>query len=183
MAYTFLKAQGHEIGKSLLEAEHLTTAANLMTVVVYSNPRKPVKLELPVDHIIASNIEGADAAEHPQINIAADKLGGDIGPQTVKNFSMLIAQAKTILWNGPMGIFEKAPFAKGTMAIAAAVAEATGRGAFSVVGGGDSVAALSKSGLTNKISHVSTGGGASLEFLGGQDLPGVEALTKAPKKA
>jgi phosphoglycerate kinase len=183
MAYTFLKAQGHEIGKSLLEAEHLTTAANLMTVVAYSNPRKPVKLELPADHVISANIEGTDAVEHPQIDIPADKLGGDIGPQTVKNFDMIIAQAKTLLWNGPMGIFEKAPFAKGTMAIAAAVAEATGRGAFTVVGGGDSVAALSQSGRANKISHVSTGGGASLEFLGGQDLPGVEALTKAPKKA
>jgi len=183
MAYTFLKAQGHEIGKSLLEAEHLTTAANLMTVVVYSNPRKPVKLELPVDHVIGSTIEGNDATALAQIDIPADRLAGDIGPQTVKNFNMSIAQAKTILWNGPMGIFEKAPFARGTMAIAAAVAEATGRGAFTVVGGGDSVAALSKSGLANKISHVSTGGGASLEFLGGQDLPGVEALTKAPKKA
>jgi 3-phosphoglycerate kinase len=121
--------------------------------------------------------------EHPQVDIPADKLAGDIGPQTIKNFSMILAQAKTVLWNGPMGIFEKESFAKGTMAIASAVAEATGRGAFTVVGGGDSVAALSKSGLTHKISHVSTGGGASLEFLGGQDLPGVEALTKAPKKA
>jgi phosphoglycerate kinase len=183
MAYTFLKAQGREIGKSLVEMEHLVTATNLMTVVVYSNPRKPVKLELPVDHVIGSNIEGTDAVAHSQIDIPADKLAGDIGPQTIKNFSMILAQAKTVLWNGPMGIFEKEPFAKGTMAIAAAVAEATGRGAFTVVGGGDSVAALSKSGLTNKILHVSTGGGASLEFLGGQDLPGVEALTKAPKKA
>jgi phosphoglycerate kinase len=183
MAYTFLKAQGREIGKSLVEIEHLVTAANLMTVVAYSNPRKPVKMELPADHVIASNLDGTDAVEHPQADIPADKLAGDIGPQTIKNFSMIIAQAKTVLWNGPMGIFEKAPFAKGTMAIAAAIAEATGRGAFTVVGGGDSVAALSKSGLTAKISHVSTGGGASLEFLGGQTLPGVEALTKAPKKA
>jgi phosphoglycerate kinase len=183
MAYTFLKAQGREIGRSLLEAEHVVMAANLMTVVAYSNPRKPVKMELPVDHIIGSNLDGTDAMEHPQTDIPADKLAGDIGPQTIKNFGMTLAQAKTVLWNGPMGVFEKAPFAKGTMAIAAAVAEATGRGAFTVVGGGDSVAALSKSGLANKISHVSTGGGASLEFLGGQALPGVEALTKAPKKA
>jgi phosphoglycerate kinase len=183
MAYTFLKAQGREIGKSLVEMEHLVTATNLMTVVVYSNPRKPVKMELPVDHVIGSSIEGTNAMEHPQVDIPADKLAGDIGPQTIKNFSMILAQAKTVLWNGPMGIFEKESFAKGTMAIASAVAEATGRGAFTVVGGGDSVAALSKSGLTHKISHVSTGGGASLEFLGGQDLPGVEALTKAPKKA
>jgi phosphoglycerate kinase len=153
--------------------EHLVTATNLMTVVAYSNPRKPVKMELLVDQVIASNLDGTDAVEHPQ---------ADIGPQTIKNFNMIIAQAKTVLWNGPMGIFEKEPFAKGTMAVAAAVAEATGRGAFTVVGGGDSVAALSKSGLTGKISHVSTGG-ALLEFLGGQTLPGVEALTKAPKKA
>jgi len=183
MAYTFLKAQGREIGKSLVEVEHLVTATNLMTVVTYSNPRKPVKMELPVDHVIGSTLDGTDAIEHPQVDIPADKLAGDIGAQTIKNFGMIIAQAKTVLWNGPIGIFEKEPFAKGTMAIAAAVAEATGRGAFTVVGGGDSVAALSKSGLTNKISHVSTGGGASLEFLGGQTLPGVEALTKAPKKA
>ena len=183
MAYTFLKAQGHEIGKSLLEAEHLGLATNLMTVADYSNPRKPVKMVFPEDHVIGSTIEGTDAMEHADVNIPTDKLGGDLGPQTIKNFSNIILQAKTILWNGPMGVFEKAPFAKGTMAIAAGVAEATGRGAFSVVGGGDSVAALAQSGLTEKISHVSTGGGASLEYLGGQDLPGVEALTKAPKKA
>ncbi|MCG3121607.1 MAG: Bifunctional PGK/TIM [bacterium] len=183
MAYTFLKAQGHEIGKSLLEAEHLNLATNLMTVAAYSNPRKPVKMVFPEDHLIGSSIEGTDAVELASVDIPADKLGGDIGPKTVQNFKTIILQAKTILWNGPMGVFEKAPFAKGTMAIAAAVAEATGRGAFSVVGGGDSVAALTQSGLTDKISHVSTGGGASLEFLGGQDLPGVEALTKAPKKA
>ena len=183
MAYTFLKAQGHAIGKSLLEAEHLNIATNLMTVAVYSNPRKPVKMMFPEDHVIGSNIEGTDAMEQAQIDIPADKLAGDIGPRTIETFRMTILQAKTILWNGPMGVFEKAPFAKGTMAIAAAVAEATERGAFSVVGGGDSVAALTQSGLTGKISHVSTGGGASLEYLGGQDLPGVEALTKAPKKA
>jgi phosphoglycerate kinase len=182
MAYTFLKAQGREIGKSLVEMEHLHLAANLMTVAEYSNPRKPVKMVLPSDHVISSSIEGADAVAHGSIDIPSDKLGGDIGARTIQDFTAIILQAKTILWNGPMGIFEKAPFAKGTMAIAAAVAEATGRGAFSVVGGGDSVAALSQAGLTNKISHVSTGGGASLEFLGGQDLPGVEALTKAPKK-
>ncbi|MDZ7292526.1 MAG: phosphoglycerate kinase [candidate division KSB1 bacterium] len=183
MAYTFLRARGHEIGKSLVEMDQLNVAANIMTVVEHSHPRKPVKLELPVDHVIASTAEGTDATVHATVDIPADKLGGDIGPQTIKNFSAIIAQAKTVFWNGPMGIFEKAPFAKGTMEIAKAVAEATGRGAFTVVGGGDSVAALSQSGLTDKISHVSTGGGASLEFLGGQDLPGVVALTKAPKKA
>lgn len=182
MAYTFLKTQGHEIGNSLVEVEKLDIARNVMKVAEYSNPRKPVKLELPVDHVIASSIEGADAMPHKNVAIPAGKLAGDIGPKTVEHYRNLILQAKTILWNGPMGVFEKEAFANGTMKIAEAVAEATAKGAFSVVGGGDSVAALGRSGLTAKISHVSTGGGASLEFLGGKDLPGVEALTKAPKK-
>lgn len=182
MAYTFLKAQGHDIGNSLVEVEKFEVALNVMKVAEFSNPRKPVKLELPVDHVIASNVEGADATPHKQTAIPAGKLAGDIGPKTVERYRNLILQAKTILWNGPMGIFEKEVFANGTMKIAEAVAEATSKGAFSVVGGGDSVSALSRSGLTSRISHVSTGGGASLEFLGGKDLPGVEALTKAPKK-
>lgn len=182
MAYTFLKAQGHEIGSSLVEVEKFEVALNVMKVAEFSNPRKPVKLELPVDHVIASSVEGADAAPLKQIAIPSGKLAGDIGPKTVERYRNLILQAKTILWNGPMGIFEKEVFANGTMKIAEAVAEATSKGAFSVVGGGDSVSALGRSGLTSKISHVSTGGGASLEFLGGKDLPGVEALTKAPKK-
>lgn len=182
MAYTFLKAQGREIGNSLLETDKLAVAQNVMRVAEYSNPRKPVKLELPSDHVIASGIDGADAVPHALIDIPAGKLAGDIGSQTLERFRTLILQAKTILWNGPMGVFERAAFAAGTMSVAQAVAEATSKGAFSVVGGGDSVAALSKSGLTDKISHVSTGGGASLEFLGGKDLPGVVALTKAPTK-
>lgn len=182
MAYTFLKAQGHEIGNSLLETDKLAVAQNVMRVAEYSNPRKPVKLELPSDHVIAASIDGADATPHGLIDIPAGKLAGDIGSQTLERFRTLILQAKTILWNGPMGVFERAAFAAGTMGVAQAVAEATSKGAFSVVGGGDSVAALSKSGLTDKISHVSTGGGASLEFLGGKDLPGVVALTKAPTK-
>lgn len=182
MAYTFLKAQGREIGNSLLETDKLAVAQNVMRVAEYSNPRKPVKLELPSDHVIASGIDGADAVPHALIDIPAGKLAGDIGSQTLERFRTLILQAKTILWNGPMGVFERAAFAAGTMGVAQAVAEATSKGVFSVVGGGDSVAALSKSGLTDKISHVSTGGGASLEFLGGKDLPGVVALTKAPTK-
>ncbi|RIK78807.1 phosphoglycerate kinase [candidate division KSB1 bacterium] len=182
MAYTFLKAQGREIGNSLLETDKLAVAQNVMRVAEYSNPRKPVRLELPSDHVIASGIDGADAVPHALIDIPAGKLAGDIGSQTLERFRTLILQAKTILWNGPMGVFERAAFAAGTMGVAQAVAEATSKGAFSVVGGGDSVAALSKSGLTDKISHVSTGGGASLEFLGGKDLPGVVALTKAPTK-
>ncbi len=182
MAYTFLKAQGHEIGKSLVEKEKIEVALNVMKVAEFSNPRKPVRLELPVDHVIASSIDGTDAMPHKSVAIPADKLAGDIGPKTIEHFRNFILQAKTILWNGPMGIFEKETFATGTMKIAEVVAEATAKGAFSVVGGGDSVAALGRSGLTSKISHVSTGGGASLEFLGGKELPGVEALTKAAKK-
>lgn len=182
MAFTFLKAKGHEIGNSLLEADKIPVAQNVMRVAEFSNPRKPVKIELPNDHVIASSIEGADATPHAMIDIPAGKLAGDIGAQTLERYRSLILQAKTILWNGPMGVFERAAFAAGTMGIAKAVAEATSKGAFSVVGGGDSVAALTKSGLTEKISHVSTGGGASLEFLGGKDLPGVVALTKAPTK-
>ncbi len=182
MAYTFLKAQGHAIGNSLLEEDKLAVAKNVLRVAEYSNPRKPVRVELPSDHIIASSLEGHDAAPCSSIDIPDGKLGGDIGPKTLERYRALISQAKTILWNGPMGIFEKAAFAAGTLGIAQAVAEATSKGAFSVVGGGDSVAALAQSGLSDKISHVSTGGGASLEFLGGRDLPGVVALTKAPTK-
>lgn len=182
MAYTFLKGRGHQIGNSLVEEDKINVALNVMKVAEYSNPRKPVKLELPVDHILASSLAGADAAPHKERDIPPGKLAGDIGPKTAEHYRAIILQAKTIFWNGPMGIFEKPPFAAGTMKIAAAVAEATGRGAFSVVGGGDSVAALARSGLMEKISHVSTGGGASLEFLGGRELPGVEALTKAAKK-
>ncbi|MDZ7267121.1 MAG: phosphoglycerate kinase [candidate division KSB1 bacterium] len=182
MAYTFLKAQGHEIGNSLLEEDKLAVAKNVLRVAEYYNPRKPLRLELPDDHIIASSLEGDDATPLATVDIPAGKLAGDIGPKTLERYRTLILQAKTILWNGPMGVFEKAAFAAGTMGIARAVAEATSKGAFSVVGGGDSVAALAQSGLTDKISHVSTGGGASLEFLGGKDLPGVVALTKAPAK-
>ncbi len=182
MAYTFLKGLGHGIGNSLVEEDKINLALNIMKVAEYSNPRKPVKLELPVDHVIAGSIEGRGAAPHQERDIPAGKMAGDIGAKTIAHYRAIILQAKTILWNGPMGVFEKESFATGTMKIAEAVAEATSRGAFSVVGGGDSVAALGRSGLTSKISHVSTGGGASLEFLGGRELPGVEALTKAPKK-
>lgn len=182
MAYTFLQAQGHEIGNSLLEEDKLAVAKNVLRVAEYHNPRKPLRVELPNDHVIASNLDGADAVPLDAVDIPAGKLAGDIGPKTLERYRALILQAKTILWNGPMGVFEKAAFAAGTMGVAQAVAEATSKGAFSVVGGGDSVAALAKSGLTDKISHVSTGGGASLEFLGGKDLPGVVALTKAPTK-
>jgi phosphoglycerate kinase len=183
MAYTFLKARGLEIGKSLLDAEHLNIAYNILQVAEYTNPRKRCRLLLPTDHIVADNINGGGIEATIDEKIPNGKLAADIGPQTASYYASIIRQAKTIFWNGPMGIFEKQPFAKGTMEIASAVADATSRGAFSVVGGGDSVAALAQSGLSGKISHVSTGGGASLEFMSGIDLPGVEALAKAPKKS
>jgi phosphoglycerate kinase len=173
MAYTFLKAQGKEVGKSLVEDDKIGLAKELLREA----ESKKVRLLLPVDHVVA---EKPDAAAHSQViagndSIPAGMMGLDIGPATVAAFSKEIAGAKTIVWNGPMGVFEVAPFAHGTMKIAQAVA--SNRGATSIVGGGDSVAAVHQSGVADKITHISTGGGASLEFLEGKKLPGVEALT------
>jgi phosphoglycerate kinase len=170
MAYTFLKAQGHEIGKSLFEADKVELATKLLEDAKARN----LKFLLPVDHVVA---EKFDANARPEIvtEIPADKLAMDIGPQTITQFSAEISQARTIVWNGPMGVFEFDHFAKGTRAIAKAVA--TTAGATSIVGGGDSVAAVHDAGVADKITHISTGGGASLEFLEGKKLPGVEALT------
>jgi phosphoglycerate kinase len=173
MAYTFLKAQGQRVGKSLVEEDKLELAKSLFQEA----QSKSVRLLLPLDNVIANKI---DAAAQPRIvkteaGIPDDQMGLDIGPETIAAFSKEIAVAKTIVWNGPMGVFEVAPFARGTMKIAEAVA--ANRGAISIVGGGDSVAAVHQSGLANKITHISTGGGASLEFLEGKKLPGVEALT------
>lgn len=182
MAYTFLKMKGAEIGKSLFDADHANVAYNILQVAEFTNPRKPCRLLLPSDHVVADTVDGTGVMVTKDVNIPKDKLGADIGPKTTAYYASIIRQAQTIFWNGPMGIFEKEPFARGTTEIAKAVAEATSRGAFSVVGGGDSVAALAQSGMSDKISHVSTGGGASLEFMGGLQLPGVEALAKAAKK-
>ena len=173
MAYTFMKAQGRQTGKSLVEEDKLDLARELMSEARSKN----VRLQLPVDHVIAEKI---DASAQTQIvkdanGIPADQMGLDIGPETIAAFSKEIAGAKTIVWNGPMGVFEVAPFAKGTIKIAQAVAG--NRSAISIVGGGDSVAAVHQSGVADKITHISTGGGASLEFLEGKKLPGVEALT------
>jgi 3-phosphoglycerate kinase len=182
MAYTFLKAQGHEVGESLLDEESLAKAYNTLVVARNPHPYKKMEFILPADHVVA---RGPDHAEHKVsdgTNIAAGWQGVDIGPKTVEQYQRLIETAKTVFWNGPMGIFEKDTFAKGTVEIAKAVASATERGAFTVVGGGDSIAAINKAGVKEKISHVSTGGGASLEFLGGVDLPGIAALAKAKKK-
>jgi phosphoglycerate kinase len=173
MAYTFLKAQGRQVGKSLVEDDKLELARELLKEAKGKN----VRLLLPLDHVIADKI---DAGAHTQVisaegDIPAGQMGLDIGPQTVAAFAKEIAAARTIVWNGPMGVFECAPFAHGTMQIAQAVA-ANGK-ATSIVGGGDSVAAVQQSGVADKITHISTGGGASLEFLEGKKLPGVEALT------
>ena len=144
-----------------------------------------VKLLLPVDHVIAAESTADAAAKTIDADepIPADQMALDIGPQTVKLFSDEIAEAKTIVWNGPMGVFEFPAFAAGTMKIARAVADATEDGAISIVGGGDSVAAVQQSGLADKISHISTGGGASLEFLEGKELPGVNALSENARAA
>jgi phosphoglycerate kinase len=175
MAYTFLKAQGQTIGKSLLEADKVDLAKKLLEEAA----KRSVKLLLPMDHVVADRM--APDARIVNIKagqpIPADMIALDIGPETVKLFSVEIADANTIVWNGPMGVFEMAPFAHGTMAIAKAVA--TNQDATSIVGGGDSVAAVRAAGVADKISHISTGGGASLEFLEGKKLPGVEALTEA----
>lgn len=182
MAYTFLKAKEIEIGDSILDAEHLAMASNMLVVARNPHPYKKLKFILPQDHLIARS--GNDT-EYRVCDIAAIPSGWkgvDIGPKTIAEFKEQIAFAKTIFWNGPMGIFEKDAFARGTIEIAKAVAAATERGAFTVVGGGDSIAAIEKAGVTDKISHVSTGGGASLEFLAGIDLPGITALAKAKKK-
>ena len=171
MTYTFLKALGHEVGTSRFETDRLETAESLYE-------QAGDTLHLPGDHVVAEAAE-ADAVPSVASNIPEDKMGLDIGPDTIDAYRGLILDASTVVWNGPMGVFEIDQFAEGTMAIAEAVADATDDGAFSVVGGGDSVSALSQSGCTDRISHVSTGGGALLTFLEGAPLPGIEALTDA----
>lgn len=173
MAYTFLKSQGLPIGKSLVENDKLDLARELLAEA----ERRKFRLVLPVDHVLAESIDSTatrvtDIAQTPE-----GWMGLDIGPKTIELFSREISSARTIVWNGPLGMFEKPAFALGTLAIARAVAAASSKGATSIVGGGDSVAAVEQSGLASQISHISTGGGASLEFLAGEKLPGVESLT------
>ncbi|HEV3333845.1 MAG TPA: phosphoglycerate kinase [Bryobacteraceae bacterium] len=167
MAYTFLKAQGKPTGKSLVEEDKVDLARKLLAEL-------GAKLMLPVDHIVVSEIQPGAPNEAVE-TIPEGKIGVDIGPKTIANFAQVLAGAKTVIWNGPMGIFEKPPFDKGTVAVAKAVADS---GATSVVGGGDSEKAVKAAGVTDKITHVSTGGGASLEFLAGIQLPGVAALAR-----
>ncbi len=174
MAFTFFKAQGLEIGKSLLEEEKVELAKE----VLKKADNTKIMFLLPVDIVAASEFKNDSPSETVKAGkIPEDKMGLDIGDETIKLFSDELLKSKTIVWNGPMGVFEMDNFAKGTFAIAKALAEATANGAVTVIGGGDSAAAITKAGLDDKVSHVSTGGGASLEFLEGKTLPGVEALS------
>lgn len=186
MAYTFRLAQGYKTGKSLVEPEQVEVARAALEKAKARN----VRFLLPVDDVVAVPvqtdkldkkgkpvIEWQNARVNSDLNCPDDAAGLDIGPATVKAYSEVIAQAKTILWNGPMGLFENKQFAAGTNAIAQAVADATARGAKSIIGGGDSVKAINRAGLGERVTFMSTGGGASLEFLEGRELPGVAALT------
>jgi phosphoglycerate kinase len=171
MAFTFLKAIGMETGNSLLEGDKLDLAKKILMTA-------KVELSLPVDVVIAKepNAESESrVVDHDKI--PADMKGLDIGPKTSQIFCKKIELAKTIVWNGPMGVFEVEKFAEGTLKVAQAMAQATARGATTIVGGGDTAAAVAKAGLDDKMTHISTGGGASLEFLEGRTLPGVAALT------
>jgi phosphoglycerate kinase len=170
MAYTFLKAQGEPVGKSLVEEDKIDLASQLLQQA----KSHKMKFLLPVDHVVADKID-VNALVQTVKQIPANLMALDIGPKTIDAFTKEIAGARTIVWNGPMGVFEVAPFAKGTFKIAHAVAD--NEGATSIVGGGDSVSAVHAAGVTDRITHISTGGGASLEFLEGKKLPGVEALT------
>jgi phosphoglycerate kinase len=173
MAYTFLKAQGLPVGKSLVENDKLDLARGLMEEAI----ARKFKLLLPVDHVLADSPNAVATKISDIVHTPDDLMGLDIGPKTVEEFSQEISKARMIVWNGPLGMFEKPAFSQGTLGIAHAVAAATRAGATSIVGGGDSVAAVEQAGVASQISHISTGGGASLEFLAGEKLPGVEALT------
>jgi phosphoglycerate kinase len=171
MAYTFFKALGMPVGKSLVEDDKQDEARE----VIAAAKARGVTLQLPVDHVVAGTIDASAPVEVLKVGDAAigDRMGLDIGPETARLYAGLVSDAKTVVWNGPMGVFEVAPFAKGTLAVANAVAAVKGT---TIVGGGDSVAAINAAHVADKITHISTGGGASLEFLAGETLPGVEAL-------
>jgi len=178
MAYTFLKAEGFTVGKSLVENEMLETARQIMQRCEASG----VELLLPTDHQVVDSYEPIKddkvlAKTIPIEFTNAGHAGMDIGIESVNHFANALSNARTIIWNGPMGVFEEPPFDQGTIGIAKAAAEAADRGAIVIVGGGDSVAAVSRAGVADRITHISTGGGATLEFLAGEELPGVAALT------
>jgi phosphoglycerate kinase len=173
MAYTFYKAMGYEIGSSLLEAEKIDLAKQMLEKFKTSK----AKVLLPKDNVVAPEFKNESPATTVDSDkIPADKMGLDIGPKTIEEYKNVILSSKTVIWNGPMGVFEFDNFAKGTDTIAGALADVTAKGAVTIIGGGDSAAAIKKAGLDDKVSHVSTGGGASLEFLEGKVLPGVDAL-------
>ncbi len=171
MAYTLLAAKGVRIGKSRLEADQVEEMKALLA-------KAGGKIVLPVDHVGADNFETGKPVAVPEVNIPDNLMGMDIGPKTIALFSGIIAKAGTVVWNGPMGVFERPDYAKGTRAVAEAVAKATSAGAVSVIGGGDSAAAVEEMGLADKMTHISTGGGASLEYLEGKAMPPLEVLDK-----
>ncbi|MBQ4492269.1 MAG: phosphoglycerate kinase [Deltaproteobacteria bacterium] len=169
MAYTFLKAEGLEVGRSLVQEDQLELARDLLAESRAQN----VTVLLPEDHLTGSDPESSEAHTYDNSAFPQDEMGLDIGPKTVKRYADVIAKAQTVVWNGPMGVFENATFAGGTFAIAKALADS---GAVTIIGGGDSMAAVKRSGLEDRMTHISTGGGASLEFLEGKKLPGIQAL-------
>jgi phosphoglycerate kinase len=171
MAYTFLKSRGLPIGRSLVEDDKIDMARDIETKA----KARGLQLGLPVDHVVAAKIEAGATSDTLDVDdpTIGDRMGLDIGPKTIGLYTDLIRDAKTVVWNGPMGVFEVPDFAKGTKAVAEAVASVSGT---TIVGGGDSIAAVNQAGVADRITHISTGGGASLEFLGGRKLPGVEAL-------
>lgn len=175
MAYTFFKALGLPVGKSLVEDDKLDSARD----IINHAKARGVQFCLPVDHVVAPAIDATSDTAVLKVNDTAigDRMGLDIGPETSALYAKLVSDAKTVVWNGPMGVFEQDAFAAGTIAVAKAVADVSGT---TIIGGGDSVAAVNKAGVAGRITHISTGGGASLEFLGGQKLPGVEALPDKP---
>jgi len=173
MAFTFLLALGHAVGRSLVELDRVETARAALDVA----RRRGARIVLPVDALVAPGLDSPSGRAVGIREIPADQMGLDIGPRTVAGFAATLRGARTIVWNGPMGVFERPPFAGGTVAVARAVAES---GAFSVIGGGDTIAAVAQAGVTDRIGYISTAGGAFLEFLEGRQLPGVEALTEVP---
>jgi len=172
MAYTFFKARGIPVGKSLVEDDKLDAARKIEADAV----AKKVTLALPVDHVVADKLDASAATAVLKVDDPAigERMGLDIGPETIKRYVALLADARTVVWNGPMGVFEIDKFAAGTNAVAKAVAEVKGT---TIIGGGDSISAIKKAGMAGRVTHISTGGGASLEFLGGRTLPGVAALS------
>jgi phosphoglycerate kinase len=175
MTYTFIKAQGGKIGNSLCEADKLDIALDVLEKAKKNN----VKVYLPVDAVNADKFDAEAATGKSRTDQTPDGwMGLDIGEESIQIFSEVIKNSQTILWNGPMGVFEMPKFAAGTTAIAKAIADATAKGAFSLIGGGDSVAAINKNKLADKVSYVSTGGGAMLEYIEGKELPGIKAIRK-----